>query len=226
MQKEKILQKNGWLIYKPQEHTIFEQLHEILSSEIIAGIEGSAFHALILAADNLKSNIKIFSRGNDIHKNYLLISKIKKLNQMEYYPKQIRVDECNAWHLHQYSVDVKEVLLLLGCVIEDDNINHNSLINYIQNKQKSKLIDTNATDTLVKSVKLFKNIDIDNTYEVIKIAIKLRPQSINIFRGVEEYQEIMKYKTNNTLIGRFVIRLRLMVLKLFSDRYIIKDKNE
>lgn len=45
---ESELNAHGWNIFHPQEYSIREQLDELSSSELVVGIEGSAFHSLLL----------------------------------------------------------------------------------------------------------------------------------------------------------------------------------
>jgi len=96
---EQELIKNNWQIFHPEKYTVLEQLYQMLSSEIVAGIEGSGFHTLILS-NNPKTKIIIFAKratnyanGNIVNRNYLLISKVKKFNQREIYPEQYYVEE-------------------------------------------------------------------------------------------------------------------------------------
>jgi len=111
---ESILQNHGWEIFIPEEHSVQEQLDTILSAETVAGTEGSAFHALILA-DNPQCKIKIFSRRETsvanrgkINDNYTLIASRKNLDQTVYFPHQIHLEGKGL--KSKYLVDPKQVL--------------------------------------------------------------------------------------------------------------------
>lgn len=63
---EEMLLEAGWEIYHPQHHRIQEQLKYYSSCERIAGIQGSAFHLLLLLK-KVHANITIFkARGHSL----------------------------------------------------------------------------------------------------------------------------------------------------------------
>jgi capsular polysaccharide biosynthesis protein len=74
------LEKRGWTIYHPQEHPIRQQLDMLADAEHIAGIEGSAFHTLILV-DRPTAKLSILSRREALSPNLKTIAKVKHLNQ-------------------------------------------------------------------------------------------------------------------------------------------------
>ena len=119
---EGILKNNGWEIFVPEEHSVQEQLDTILSAELVAGTEGSAFHALILA-DNPQCKVIIFSRrasdavnGGKINDNYTLIASVKKLDQTVYYPNQIHLEGKGL--KSKFLVNPKQVLQALNVPYE------------------------------------------------------------------------------------------------------------
>ena len=94
---QNLLAEQGWTIFYPEKHSIFEQLDMLLRSKVVAGIEGSAFHVLLFAKE-VKQKIIIFSRiknnTSNLHKvnnNYMLISDRKGFDQTEVSPLQYRV---------------------------------------------------------------------------------------------------------------------------------------
>lgn len=48
---ESILEANGWCIYRPEQHGVAEQLDALAAAHVVAGVEGSAFHSLLLLRD-------------------------------------------------------------------------------------------------------------------------------------------------------------------------------
>ncbi|MCJ9428950.1 glycosyltransferase family 61 protein [Kordiimonas marina] len=66
---EDILAANGWILYHPEEHSIAEQLAMLADAELIAGVEGSAFHTLILMPD-FAGEVVIFGRGAKLNMDY------------------------------------------------------------------------------------------------------------------------------------------------------------
>jgi capsular polysaccharide biosynthesis protein len=77
---EEYLREAGWHIYHPQDYLVIEQLKFISSCEMVAGVEGAAFHALILLKD-LKTKIKILCARGRENQNYETIAAIKNFNQ-------------------------------------------------------------------------------------------------------------------------------------------------
>jgi hypothetical protein len=77
---EEKLQNAGWEIYHPQLHTIQEQLQFLSSCEVIAGVQGSAFHLLLLLK-KVHANIIIFkARGHHLI-NYDHFAQCRQWNQ-------------------------------------------------------------------------------------------------------------------------------------------------
>lgn len=70
---ETILERAGWLIYHPQEHPLQDQLDMIRDAEVISGIEGSAFHLLMLVA-NFQGKIKLVARRRNVEFDFIAIA--------------------------------------------------------------------------------------------------------------------------------------------------------
>jgi capsular polysaccharide biosynthesis protein len=80
LEAEAALEKRGWTIYHPQEHPIRHQLEMFADAEHIAGVEGSAFHTLILI-DRPTARLSVLSRRAALSPNLKTIAKVKHLNQ-------------------------------------------------------------------------------------------------------------------------------------------------
>jgi hypothetical protein len=75
---EAILVQNGWTIYHPQHDSFDVQLEMLADAEIIAGIEGSAFHSLVLMPHFAGKAVLI---GRVVNGNYDLIADKHGINQ-------------------------------------------------------------------------------------------------------------------------------------------------
>jgi capsular polysaccharide biosynthesis protein len=93
LEAEAVLEQRGWLIYHPQEHSIRDQLAMFADAEHVAGIEGSAFHTLILI-DRPPAKLSILSRRAALSPNLKTIAKVKHLNQQHVaVPMELREGE-------------------------------------------------------------------------------------------------------------------------------------
>lgn len=77
---EALLEGHGWIIFHPQAHPIRAQLAMLEDAEVIAGLEGSAFHTLLLAAD-VRARIRIVPRGRRLFHAFTMIAEAKGLDQ-------------------------------------------------------------------------------------------------------------------------------------------------
>lgn len=68
---ESFLQEAGWTIYHPQDHAVIDQLAMLNDAEIVAGVEGSAFHSFVLLP-NFVGKIVLFDRI--LNGNYELVA--------------------------------------------------------------------------------------------------------------------------------------------------------
>ncbi len=87
-QLEIILEKNGWMIYHPEEYPIPDQVDMLKDAEVIAGIEGSAFHQLMLFPD-YKGKVIIFARRAKIEFDFVHIAETLGLDQTIFYPPAV-----------------------------------------------------------------------------------------------------------------------------------------
>ena len=83
---ENRLKQEGWKIVHLQNKTIEEQLNILASANILAGIEGSAFHLLILLKNPTKK-VLIIRRSKNI--NYSTIASKIGLDQVDIYEEII-----------------------------------------------------------------------------------------------------------------------------------------
>lgn len=77
---EAALSKHGWTIYHPELHSVTSQLETLSDAEVIAGIEGSAFHLLMLAKD-IRARVRIIPRGNELFDAFTMIADAKAIDQ-------------------------------------------------------------------------------------------------------------------------------------------------
>lgn len=59
---DELMKSYGFDIYYPEKYSLEEQLHEISTSEIVAGIEGSAFHTLVFYNKAPSTQFVVFGR--------------------------------------------------------------------------------------------------------------------------------------------------------------------
>ncbi|UOM34524.1 glycosyltransferase 61 family protein [Acuticoccus sp. I52.16.1] len=82
IETEKVLRKRGWLIYRPEQHSIADQLELLESASHIAGLIGSAFHNIALIKE-VNAEITIFCPRTPQIEIFKTIAKTKSLNQKE-----------------------------------------------------------------------------------------------------------------------------------------------
>lgn len=81
---ETILSDSGWEILCPEDHSITDQLSILASAKVLAGLEGSAFHSLLLLK-RVSGKVVIVKRGSglgNINRNYESIARIRELDQL------------------------------------------------------------------------------------------------------------------------------------------------
>ncbi len=175
---EKILKKNGWEIFSPEKYSVKEQLEKIMSSEIVAGIEGSAFHILILGL-NPKCEIIMFSRGSQgiINDNYTLIANTKNFKQTVYHPEQLYLDGKGL--KSQFVVNPNQVLNRLK-IKETVKFDYYKILDKEHKKNSSIQKPENLKECIdllfLCSIYLDKNTKFkDEVLSIMKFLRKLRP---------------------------------------------------
>lgn len=78
---ERHLEQAGWIVQRPENFTIRQQLDALSEAEIIAGEEGSAFHTLLLLKDISRKKFEIFRRRGSEHKSFKTIGDARDVNQ-------------------------------------------------------------------------------------------------------------------------------------------------
>ena len=86
---ERLLERDGWTLYHPQEHSIREQVDMLADAEHIAGIEGSALHTLVLIPE-FQGRVTIMGRADKVNFDYCLIADVLNLNQRIVGPKRLQ----------------------------------------------------------------------------------------------------------------------------------------
>lgn len=111
---EHILKSHGWDIYHPEQFTIMHQLEHLCDAEVIAGIEGSAFHLLMMIPD-FKGKVKIFSRRRRIEFDFVAIAETLGLDQEIYYPDtRVWSHGLMHWEWCRFWLRLDPVLTALG----------------------------------------------------------------------------------------------------------------
>lgn len=143
---EEFLKNNGWIIYKPELHSIVDQLHMFSSAEIVLGVESSAFHPLIFHT-NITS--KIFCLHRVGHPSYQLIPSVKKIN---YSTLTSILPEISYMHpaMRQYTCDTKKLFTYLKST---NFLEKNVSVDFVNNDYKKI---TNLTYS--QCIKKYKNI--------------------------------------------------------------------
>lgn len=78
---ERHLEQAGWIVQRPENFTILEQLDALSEAETISGEEGSAFHTLLLLKDISRKKFEIFRRHGSEHKSFKTIGDARNVNQ-------------------------------------------------------------------------------------------------------------------------------------------------
>jgi len=121
---ESELKKAGWIVFAPEKHTLATQVERLKGAERIAGVEGSAFHTLVLLK-NVCARIDIFARQqeiatNGVSGNYLRIASTKDLNQTVHFPKLSYISG-EVTHRRYAVDDITTVTSVLSSRIQSGN---------------------------------------------------------------------------------------------------------
>lgn len=111
---ETCLKRRGWIIFYPEQNSVQEQLKAISSSEVVFGIEGSAFHSLIFFP-HLKTKIFTITRNRKNHYsynyNYDIIAKTKQLSFYQIAHEKVSSDNKLRINLIQDLLDISNDFL-------------------------------------------------------------------------------------------------------------------
>ncbi|WP_374764220.1 glycosyltransferase 61 family protein [Yunchengibacter salinarum] len=109
---ENRLREAGWTIIHPETLSVPDQLAMLADAERIAGVEGSAFHLLMLFS-GLKARLDLFARGPTISANYRTIARAYGWNQQEHGVPVRQVDGRPQWKADYVWPDTAPVLAAL-----------------------------------------------------------------------------------------------------------------
>ena len=76
---EAILQDNGWMVFRPEQHVLADQIAVYRSARVIAGFEGSALHCLATLGENPAGTSLIMLGDAYTSPDYLLQFRAQKL---------------------------------------------------------------------------------------------------------------------------------------------------
>jgi hypothetical protein len=117
---ERRLEVAGWTISYPEQRTVREQLADLARASVIAGEEGSAFHALLLLADVHDKKLHIFRRRGGEHRNMRTIGEARGLDQDFHSLRNEVVIKGTGRYVTKMSANASEVLDILGVPVPDD----------------------------------------------------------------------------------------------------------
>ncbi len=138
---EKLLMEKGWKIFHPQEHSIRTQLNELSSSEVVLGIEGSAFHLLIFF-QRIKSKIFTIARRNGNNLNYQTIASAKSI---DYHTIEASIINFKHFSQKQSYIDINLIKEILQ---RTNNLSNN--FRSIQNFLNKDIVEGNHSLTIQK----------------------------------------------------------------------------
>lgn len=111
---ERRLRQAGWTVVHPETLSVREQLEHLARAEVVAGEEGSAFHALILLADVAGKKLHVLRRHGVEHANMHTVGDALGLDQTFHTLEQERVLSAEGREVSKISPGSSEVLDLLG----------------------------------------------------------------------------------------------------------------
>lgn len=111
---ERRLGEAGWTVVNPENLTIREQLNHLCRAEIIAGEEGSAFHALMLLKNVAAKEFHILRRHGREHGNLHTIGNARRVNQTFYSLQRPLVLRAEGRFVSKISPSSAEVLDILN----------------------------------------------------------------------------------------------------------------
>ena len=117
---ERRLADAGWLITYPEQHTVREQLDTLSRASVIAGEEGSAFHALMLLDDVSGKTLEIMRRLGAEHRNMRTVGEARRLAQTFHTLKNQVVVKRSGRYVTKVSANASEVLDVLSVPVPED----------------------------------------------------------------------------------------------------------
>jgi hypothetical protein len=118
---EEHLARNGWAVYRPEEHPVREQLLFLHDAEYIAGIAGTAHHLLIFLP-GYQGTVSLFPRGPSINGDFLTIADMLQLNQTIYFQDTADcTPKLPSWMKDWCWTDLNRVLQCLNAPRKSEN---------------------------------------------------------------------------------------------------------
>ena len=114
---ERRLAHAGWTIAHPERLSIREQLDHLAGAEIVAGEEGSAFHALILLKDVSSKKFRIIRRHGPEHPNMHTIGDARQVDQSFYSLEREWVLRAQGRVVSKLTPNSSEILDILNVVV-------------------------------------------------------------------------------------------------------------
>jgi hypothetical protein len=111
---ERRLAHAGWVIAHPETLSVREQLDHLARAEVVAGEEGSAFHALILLKDVSAKKFHIIRRYGPEHRNMHTIGDARQVDQSFHSLEREWVLRAEGRVVSKLTPNSSEVLDLLG----------------------------------------------------------------------------------------------------------------
>ncbi len=140
---EEILKARGWKIFYSEKYSLEEQLDEISSAEVVFGIEGSAFHTLILLS-NLQTKFVAISRRVRYNHNYKTIAKRKGISYTQLNPQKIASDSNLDTELIINFLDHTSDFKFMKEIDSEYIIKENS----INDSNRNRIIDTSSCNIM------------------------------------------------------------------------------
>ena len=116
---ERRLQAAGWTVAHPERLGLRAQLDALAKAEVVAGEEGSAFHAVVLLADVAGKQLQVLRRHGPEHRNMHTVGDARHLRQTFHDLDAARVLEAKGRVVTKISPSSAEVLDILGVGVPD-----------------------------------------------------------------------------------------------------------
>lgn len=176
---ERKLQLSGWKIVRPEEISIENQIKIFAEAELVAGVEGSAFHSALLAK-NVSANVIIFSRGFNANRNFFSIADVKNINQKVVSVDQVCIDPSLRPDKREYFACEDSVLRVLGGMdrAEGGSAKGESKLR-LRGEYGSFLTHAEAR-VLQESAMLLKDLDPKKAVFLMEMAFSAFPNNVKI----------------------------------------------
>lgn len=117
---ERRLASSGWTVVHPEQQTVREQLDNLARASVIAGEEGSAFHALMLLDGVRGKKLHVMRRLGGEHRNMSTVGETLGLDQSFHTLRNEVVVKATGRYVTKVSSGPSEVLDILGVPVAPD----------------------------------------------------------------------------------------------------------